>query len=242
MGTQILAVCGAAGGVGTTRLTVECGAALAQTGRDVAVVDAAFETQGLAGYVKGEIGPDATTLVTEEVPLDSALYDLGPDLPGQLVACPARAPFERVARAKTAGAAKGLERQLAAAALSHDVVLVDTPPLAANQALGAVNAADRIGIVTPDSRRGVDALARTRETLDDVGARADVVVTNRGTASVVEPDAAVPASGVTRPDDCPACLDGDPGFAAGVGDAAGALLGTELDLDLKKTGRIGGLF
>mgnify|MGYP006305158561 CR=1 FL=1 len=42
--TQTCALVGAAGGAGTTRLAVEMGATLTRTGRDVAVVDAAYET------------------------------------------------------------------------------------------------------------------------------------------------------------------------------------------------------
>jgi MinD-like ATPase involved in chromosome partitioning or flagellar assembly len=241
MGTQILAYVGAAGGVGTTRLTVECGATLARTGRDVAIFDAAFETQGLAAHVAGEIAPDVTMLVTEEVALDAALYDHPAELPGRLALCPARAPFERLARAKTAGAARQFERQLAAASLSHDVVLVDTPPLGTNQALAAVNAASRIAVVTVDSRRGRDSLARTHERLDDVGTTADVVIANRSDGSLEDADAAVPTSEVKSPDDCPACLPPDETFAPAVAGAAGAALGQELDLASADEGRVGGL-
>ena len=241
MGTQILAYVGAAGGVGTTRLAVECGATLARTGRDVAVFDAAFETQGLAAHVRGGIDPDVTTLVTKEVPLDAALYDHAADLPGRLALCPARAPFERLARAKTAGAARQFERQLAAASLSYDVVLVDTPPLGTNQALAAVNAADRIAVVTVDSRRGRDALARTQERLDDVGATADAVIANRSDGALEAADAAVPTSDVRNPGDCPACVPPDESFAPAVAAAAERALGAELDIEASEESRIGGL-
>lgn len=238
MGTQILTYLGAAGGVGTTRLAVECGATLARTGRDVAVFDAAFETQGLAAHVTAEIAPDVTALVTEEVPLEAALYEHEADTPGRLALCPARAPFERLARAKTAGAARQLERQLAAASLSHDVVLVDTPPLGTNQALAAVNAADRIAVVTVDSRRGRDALAQARERLDDVGAAADAVIANRADGSPADADAAVPTIGVTAPGDCPACLPPDGTFAPAVADATERALGASLDLEFPDDGHV----
>jgi septum site-determining protein MinD len=241
MGTQILTYLGAAGGVGTTRLAVECGATLARSGRDVAVFDAAFETQGLAAHVTGEIAPDATTLVTGEVSLESTLYEYGVDTPGRLALCPARAPFERLARAKTAGAARQLERQLAAASLSHDVVLVDTPPLGTNQALAAVNAADRVAVVTVDGRRGRDALAQAQERLDDIGAAADAVIANRSDGSLADADAAVPTSEVTDPGDCPACLPPDEVFAPAVADATGHVLGESLNLEFPDDGRVGGL-
>lgn len=241
MGTQILAFVGAAGGVGTTRLTVECGATIARTGRDVAIFDAAFETQGLASHVEGRIDPDVTALVTEGGALEAALYDHGADLPGRLALCPARAPFERLARAKTAGGARQFERQLAAASLSHDVVLVDSPPIGTNQAVAAANAADRVTVVTVDSRRGADALAQTRERLDDVGASIDAVLANRSEGSLADADATVPESDVTAPGDCPACLPPDGTFAPAIADAAAHALGESLDLEFPDSGRIGGL-
>ncbi len=79
--TGTLALVGAAGGAGTTRLAVESAATLAQTGRDVAVIDAAFGTQGLADYVDGRIETDVTALVTDDgVELADALTALDVDL------------------------------------------------------------------------------------------------------------------------------------------------------------------
>ena len=155
--TQTLALVGAAGGVGTTRLAVECGATLARTGRDVAVVDAAFDTQGLARFVEGRIEADATALAAGDAELGAALCEREFDVPGRLALCPARAPFERLARAKTAAAARRFEQQLAAAALSHDAVIVDTPPIGGNQALAAVDAADRVAVVTSGDGTLADA-------------------------------------------------------------------------------------
>ncbi|PSQ57111.1 hypothetical protein BRD18_07905 [Halobacteriales archaeon SW_7_71_33] len=49
----VAALVGAAGGAGTTRLTVETGALLARGGERVAVFDAAFDTQGMVDHVEG---------------------------------------------------------------------------------------------------------------------------------------------------------------------------------------------
>ena len=241
--TQTCALVGATGGAGTTRLAVEMGATLTRAGRDVAVVDAAYETQGLADYVDGHIGADVTELVTDGVPLDDVVTPAGLDTPGQLSLCPARAPFERLARAKTAGAAEQLEKQIAAIALSHDIVIVDTPPVATNQAVAAVNAADRIVAVTPDSERGGDALARLTGRIADVGERIDAVV---GTFSDGEPvltdaDTHVPESEVTAPRRCPASLS-ESAFAEAIGSTTAVALGAELDTDSDTGGRLDGLF
>jgi len=123
MHATTLALVGATGGAGTTRTAVELAALGARDGRDVAVVDAAFTTQGLSEYVSGRIGTDLTTLVTDETgaSLSAGTYPIArweteapaataaaatPGPPGRADVIPARAPFERVARAKTAEAAR----------------------------------------------------------------------------------------------------------------------------------------
>jgi cellulose biosynthesis protein BcsQ len=242
--TQTLSFVGASGGAGTTRLAVETAATLARTNRDVAVLDAAFATQGLADYVPGRIDPDVTTLVTDDEPeVGDAIHTIGVETPGRISVVPARAPFERLARAKTAGAAERFEKRVAATALSHDVVIVDTPPVAANQAVAAVHAADDVVVVTPDSRRGDDALARLRGRLTDIGTSADSVVATfaDGEPVVTDADARIPTSEVTDAGACPAVVDPDDEVAPAVADAAAAILGTDLDLEFEDSGRLDGL-
>ncbi|MEF8782006.1 MAG: ParA family protein [Haloarculaceae archaeon] len=242
MATETLALVGTAGGAGTTRLAVECGATLARAGWEVAAFDAAFGTQGLADYVHDRIDADVTALLTEEATLGEALYEASLDVPGRLAVCPARAPFERLARAKTAGAAERLEKHVAAAALSHDAVLVDTPPVAANQAVAAVDATERVAVVTPDTIRGADALARMYGRLADVGASPDAIVANYADGEVVieEADARVPRAATTAPGDCPASVPPDGTFAPAVARVAEAALDTALDLEFPDGGRLGG--
>ena len=66
MNATTLALVGATGGAGTTRTAVELAAMGARDGDDVAVVDAAFTTQGLSEYVAGRIDPDLTALLTDD--------------------------------------------------------------------------------------------------------------------------------------------------------------------------------
>jgi cellulose biosynthesis protein BcsQ len=242
--SKTLALVGAVGGAGTTRLAVEMAATVARTGDDVAVVDAAFATQGLADYVEGRIETDVTALVTDEsAEFGDALTTAAVGTPGRISMVPARAPFERLARAKTAGAAERFEKQVAAAALSHDVVIVDTPPVAANQAVAAVDAADNVAIVTPDSARGADGLARMRARLSDIGEDDDSVLANfaDGTAVVSEADARIPTHDVTDLGTYPACLDPEGAFAPAVAEATEVTLDSELGLQFEDGGRLDGL-
>jgi MinD-like ATPase involved in chromosome partitioning or flagellar assembly len=175
--------------------------------------------------------------------VSDAIATIDTETPGQLSVLPARAPFERLARAKTAGAVERLEKQVAATALSHDIVIVDTPPVAANQAVAAVNAADRTVVVTPDSTRGADGLARLRGRLSDIGASADTVVANFADESPVvsDADAAVPTSDVRDAEHCPACLDPDDEFAPAVAAVAETTLDTTLDIEFEDGGRLNGI-
>jgi cellulose biosynthesis protein BcsQ len=228
-----LALVGVTGGAGTTRLTVEFGATLARAGSDVALFDAAFATQGLANHVPGRLEPDCTALLTDpEATLASGLVDHPADLPGRLAVCPARAPFERLARAKTPEAAQRFERVLGTARDRFDHVLVDTPPVASNPAVAAVSTADRVALVAPASTHGADHLPRMRDRLRDVDAPTDRLVGNRAGGEDVLPgaDVTIPESDVTRAADVPACLDPDTEFAPAVARAVETCLGTSLDL------------
>jgi cellulose biosynthesis protein BcsQ len=193
MSDATAALVGATGGAGTTRLTVELGTLLASDGRDVVVLDAAFATQGLSDYLPGRIDPDLTALLTDarDAPLSDGLVEVPlDDVPGRLACCPAVAPFERLARAKSPDAAQAFESRIAAAADAFDHVLVDTPPVAANQSVAAATATARTAVVAPASTRGRDAVQRTTGRLDDIGVGVDAVVTTRGELSVA--DVAVP--------------------------------------------------
>ncbi len=242
--TQTLAFVGAVGGAGTTRLAVEAAATLARDGKDAAIVDAAFATQGLADYVDGRIDPDVTALVTDDaVELGDTLVSLETDTEGHLSVCPAYAPFERLARAKTAGAAERFEKQIAAAALSHDVVIVDTPPVAANQAVAAVNVTDQTVVVAPDTQRGADAFARLRARLTDLDQTVDSVLANFAdqTPVVTEADARIPSCEITAPGGAPACLDPESEFAPAVADAVETVSDVTLELEFDHSGRLSGL-
>lgn len=235
--STVAAFVGATGGAGTTRTTIETASALAADGRAVAVFDAAFATQGLADYVEGRIDPDITGLlvgadtgtdvgVGNADDLSAALYafDAG-DVPGEVAVCPSHAPFTRLARAKSTAAAERFESLIGTAAERFDHVLIDVPPIAANQAVAAVNVADTVAVVAPASRRGAEGVQRCHERLADVGSGASLVVSTRGdleTADVTLPDA--DAAGV---ESAPVCLDETP-FGAAIERVAAAVTGQEL--------------
>lgn len=176
----------------------------------------------------GRIDPDVTACCLEDRPLEAGLADPFFDSSGRVALCPAFAPFERVARAKTPEAAQGFERLVETVAGEFDQVLVDTPPVAANQSVAAVTGADRRVLVTPDTRRGADALPRMADRLDDVGPPADLELANRETGTVEGAGAAV-EEGPEDVGDAPAVLGGEE-FALSVAEATESVFGVEVDL------------
>jgi MinD-like ATPase involved in chromosome partitioning or flagellar assembly len=228
----VYAVVGGAGGAGATRLSVEFAGALARSGRDAAVVDAAFATQGLAAIVPDRIDPDLTRVLTEDRPLEAATTALSLGLPGSVSVAPARAPFERLARAKTSECARRLAERLSTAADRHDAVVVDVPPVGANQALAAVTAAETVALVVPDTDRGADAVPRMCDRLADVDSEVDAVVANRGspdTPTVQAADAVVPVSEERTLTNAPATGEPTP-FSVAVGAAVETVTGLDLAL------------
>ncbi|WP_049969144.1 AAA family ATPase [Haladaptatus cibarius] len=232
---------GATGGAGTTRLCVELGAILTHAGRDVAIFDAAFATQGLARHVPGRIDTDLTALLADgeidpdEDELNEALIDHPVETPGRLALCPVYAPFERLARAKTVDAAKRFETLVETAANRFDHVLIDTPPVASNQAVAAVNAADSIALVAPASRYGSDAVQAMRGRLADLGTSADTVIANRAGADGDHPltdELAIPPSETTSTENAPASApDLDTSFSPAVALAAEIVFDTSLAIE-----------
>jgi len=238
------ALVGAAGGAGATRLSVEVGAALAGDGRRVVVFDAALGTQGLCDYVEGSIGTDFTELLVDPgIRTEAATVEYLTAGSGELQLCPARGAFERVARAKTPEAAGRLESTIRDAGVAFDHVVVDTPPVATNPAVAAVAAVERVGVVTPGTPRGADALQRTRGRLADVGTAPDLVVANRAGEDhpIGDADVVVPEYVEADPADAPVCdpVSGGP-FEDAVVELAGELFGIDLGTP-EEPGVIGGL-
>lgn len=229
--TATLAFVGVAGGVGTTRTVVETAATLARGGHSVAVLDAAFDTQGLSTYVDGRLDPDLTAVAVDEAGFSESLVEVWPELAGEAALAPAYAPFERLARAKSVDAAQRLETCLDHARDRYDHVLVDVPPVADNQAIAAVRGADRRVLVAPATERGNDHLPRMRGRLVDLGFDADAVVAtfaDDGTA-LSDPDYEVPTG--ERDVSVPTALDPDSDFAPAVAETTEGLCDCSLDLE-----------
>lgn len=234
MGNHALALLGAAGGVGTTRLSIEAGAALALDGDDAIVVDTAVATQGLAAYLPGRIDPDLTELLIDDHDLDTAVHDHPVELPGRFGVCPAYAPFTRLAEVQTPDVAKRLSTVVEDATDRGDTVILDVPPLASNLAVAAVTAADRLGVVTEPTDRGRDALSRCRGRLADIGTEAGFVVGNRiDETEFADADVRIPESRVQDIPETPTVIEGEDGFGPGIASLLEVGVDTDLGVSLR---------
>lgn len=267
MQTTTLAVVGATGGAGTTRTAVELAAMGARDGRDVAVVDAAFTTQGLSEYVAGRIDPDLTALLTDDpdAALSAAAYpiagtraggrreagggtgtdgDGGTDLPGRVDAVPARAPFERVARAKTAEAGRKLERRIDEAATTYDAVVVDAAPVGSNEAVAAATSVDRAAAVRPATAHGRDATQRLRGRIADVGGGLDATLAIERSGADGEEESGDDAAVVRVPETDPAvaaaptAATGSHAYAQAIATAYETAFDTSLGVEFPESGLI----
>lgn len=166
---------------------------------------------------------------------NEATDDTGSEPNGQAVAVPARAAFERLARAKTVEASQRLASRIERADERFDHVLVDVPPVAANPAVAAVTTADRRVAVAPGTQHGADARRRLADRL------ADLDTTLESTVAVESPlpaaDAVVPTlpSSVTN---APTVTD-DGSLAGEITDAAENALGVSLAVDPEPDGPLG---
>ncbi|WP_435100674.1 AAA family ATPase [Halarchaeum sp. P4] len=238
------AIVGAAGGVGATRLCVEGGALLAAAGEDVLVFDVAHATQGLSTYVDARLDPDATALLTDpDIDITDAAYPLDAPGDGTLALAPAHAPLARSADALTPEAGERVGDRLTEATEQYDYVLVDTPPILTNPAVGAVTAVDVVAAVTTADDRGTDALSRERGRFADVGVDAGVVAVNRAsTRDLPDADVAIPEAALGPESEAPAVTPADPDdYTRAVASLLGECFALDELVDDAAPGFLGGL-
>lgn len=242
MSPRTVAFVGAAGGVGTTRLTVECGATLARTGRNVGIFDSAFHTQGLRDYPDSTGTRDATALATGEATLAETLAMCTPSLSGELALCPATATTNQLTQATSPDAAERFATTIAGASLSRDAVFIDVSPTITPVSRAMLKIADLIVLVTTETPRGARALSRHQQRLRELGHPADCVLFNHADES--PPDAiAVPTSTQSDPYDCPTCATpgSDESFARAVTGAVESLFGISIQQSEPSSGLVGRL-
>lgn len=134
-----IAVASGKGGVGKTTTALNLGAALADDGFDVAVVDVDLGMANLAGYVG--LDPEATLhdVLAGTAPLRSAYYDAY-----GMTIVPGATDLERFADAD----ARRLERVVDELRADHQVVILDAGAGLSHDIAAAIAAADGVLLVT----------------------------------------------------------------------------------------------
>lgn len=240
MSYRTAALVGIAGGAGTTRTAVELAGALARADRSVLVFDLDFATQGLSQSVGGRIDPDVTAVLTDDgIDVEAAAIPWEVPGDGRLDVLPAFAPFVDVAAAKAPAIAEGVGDRLREATDTYDHILLDVPPIASNQAIAGVDAADRVAAVFPPTDRGIDSLQRTKGRLEDVGSSLDLAIATRTAvaSAPADADAVVPELPPKPAPDRPTSVAGSEESVGTVAETAATLV--DIDLEIGSAGRNG---
>jgi len=170
---KVIALCNQKGGVGKTTTTISLGAALAELGRRVLLVD--FDPQGSLsvglGFNPHEIGLSVYNLLLErDVVLEDVICKTniaGMDLaPSNIDLSAAEVQLvQEVAREQA------LSRVLAPAIADYDVVLIDCQPSLGLLTINALTAADGVIVPLECEYFALRGVALLKDTIEKVGER-----------------------------------------------------------------------
>jgi len=169
----VIAMCNQKGGVGKTTTTINLGAALAELGRRVLLVD--FDPQGSLsvglGYNPGDVELSVYNLLMQRgITLDDVVCKTnvtGMDLlPSNIDLSAAEVQLvQEVAREQT------LARALAPARAEYDVILIDCQPSLGLLTINALTAADGVIVPLECEYFALRGVALLKDTIDKVGER-----------------------------------------------------------------------
>ena len=174
---RIIAIANQKGGVGKTTTAINLGAALAEQGAEVLLVD--LDPQGNASTGLG-IQPDGRRLTTYDVLIDHipVAEAVQPTTTPRLKVCPANsdlssADMELVANEKRTFLLRDALRNAAVGALGFDYILIDCPPSLSLLTLNALVACDSVLVPLQSEFFALEGLSQLMLTVRDVRASAN---------------------------------------------------------------------
>jgi len=169
----VIAMCNQKGGVGKTTTTINLGAALAELGRRVLLVD--FDPQGSLsvglGYNPGDVELSVYNLLMErDIRIDDIICKTNVAgmhlLPSNIDLSAAEVQLvQEVAREQT------LARALAPAVREYDVILIDCQPSLGLLTINALTASDGVIVPLECEYFALRGVALLKDTIDKVGER-----------------------------------------------------------------------
>jgi chromosome partitioning protein len=166
---MIIAVTNNKGGVSKTTLTVNAGAALAQLGKRVLIVDLdAQRSAGLSLGVDRDATPTTADVLLNRIPIEDTIQATGAGVdiaPGSFALAHAD-----VSLADVQGREKILRAALSSVRRKYDFILIDTPPSLGLVVVNAIAAADAVLVPLVPHYLVLEGLSNLLEALEKIRA------------------------------------------------------------------------
>lgn len=157
---------------GKTTVATNTALAMARDGQNVVLLDADLRRPRAAQRLGSEGGHSLESVLVDDVPLDEALQDIdagGDAAGGSLKLLASTDPSPNPAALLSSARMRELLAELAE---THDVVVIDTPPLlVVSDAIPLLAPASGVVLVSRVNQTGMDAIGRSASIIDAAGGR-----------------------------------------------------------------------
>ena len=180
MSRTVYAIASGKGGVGKTTTAVNLGAALAEDGHAVVVVDTDLGMANLAGFLDFDSDDGATLheVLAGEADIDDAVYAA----PGDIDVVPSNTDIEAFARADTTRLREVVEELRG----EYDYVLLDTGAGISHDTVLPLGLADEVLLVSTPDVASVSDTAKTGDLTERVGGTVAGAVLNKRSSNILD--------------------------------------------------------
>lgn len=143
-GCRVFTIAGAKGGVGKTTTSINLGAALADRGHDVVLVEFDLAMANLIDFLNVDVDPSVDATLHDALAGNAAVREATYDAPGGISVVPSGLDLEGFAESSMEPVPNAIE----ALQGEHDVIILDTGAGVSDQNLVPMRVADRVVVVS----------------------------------------------------------------------------------------------
>lgn len=143
-GCRVFTIAGAKGGVGKTTTSINLGAALADRGHDVVLVEFDLAMANLIDFLNVDVDPSVDATLHDALAGNAAVREATYDAPGGISVVPSGLDLEGFAESSMEPVPSAIE----ALQGEHDVIILDTGAGVSDQNLVPMRVADRVVVVS----------------------------------------------------------------------------------------------